>query len=312
MSNYDNDEDSWTRGFDYEPEDEELEDEPARNEPEGFDFGEVALFDSKALETYLLDAKGIYPSQWRWAIYEAEKKLRHSEASQLIEHDLVRELVLLGRPYAIARYTKWESVDFPSALTASLPLGLKALLSQYLSGQGLNRKQQFNTAVRDALISAAAMTGATAYSRTSTVQALIHQIARETSDQGGPGSLDREATRKMLSLARLHFSVAEIDFGSFTEMGRLSGVYTRERESQTRAVSEHQVGAGGNIRNWRLRHLRPLTDLFPFAIRHGLERGIRHMEANGEVSRDIALNELALAHCGLILMRMNARARTRK
>lgn len=279
---------------------------------EFFDSGDIALFNGKAVSANLLEEKGIDTLQWRWAMHQAKRRLPYFGSSQEIEQDLVRALILLCRPYAIARYAKWERVDFPSALTASLPLGLKALLSQYLSGQGLNKRQQFNGPVRDALMAAAAMTDVTAYRRTSVVQALIHEIARETVDHSGPGSLDREATRKMLSLARLHFSVAEIDLSSFAEMARLSRIYERERLDQTVAGNEEQARPGRYIRNWRLRHLRPLSDLFPFAIRHGLERGMRHVERNDAISREIALNELALAHCGVRLMQMTARWGTRK
>lgn len=286
---------------DYEPEDRSAE----------FDFSEITLFDRKALDTFLLEVKGIDASEWRWAINQAETKLRNTGSSKELEQDVVRALVLLGRPYAIARYAKWEHIDFPSALTASLPLGLKALLSQYLSGQGLNKGQQFNGSIRDALIAATAMTDVTAYRRTSAVQALIKQIASETVDHSGPGSLDREATRKMLSLARLHFSVAELDFGSFAEGKRLSDIYARARLDETVAANKDDSRGARRIRNWRLRHLRPLSDLFPFAIRHGLERATRYQEVNGEVSRTIALNELALAHCGVRLMRRRAREGTR-
>ena len=52
-----------------------------------------------------------------------------------------------------------------------------------------------------------------------------------------------------------------------------------------------------------MRHLRPLTDFFPFAIRYGLERGIRHVELNKALTKEIAVNELALAQCEIFLMR---------
>jgi len=127
-----------------------------KNEPaEILNSGDIALFNGKAVSANLLEEKGIDTLQWRWAMHQAKRRLPYFGSSQEIEQDLVRALILLCRPYAIARYAKWERVDFPSALTASLPLGLKALLSQYLSGQGLNKRQQFNGPIRDALMAAA-------------------------------------------------------------------------------------------------------------------------------------------------------------
>lgn len=279
------------------------------------EVGEISLFNGKAISPDFLNGRGINLYEWRWAIHQAENALRHPTSGQHLERTLVRSLVSLGRSYAIARYAKWEQVPYPSAQTASLPLGIKALLSQYLIGQGIRSPQRFNDRVRAAFHAATGLTDVTAYRRTTTVQLLIHEIAQESNDRGGAETLDREATRAMLSLARLHFSVSEINFDSFADMAKLSAIYSREADTKRSGKDEAQRIARGNIRNWRMRHLRPLTDLFPFAVRKGLERGIDQFGLGRDLSREIAVNELALAHCGVLLMRKsaywNAAVRTR-
>lgn len=288
----------------------EREHEDETRQAEFDDIGEIALFNGKAISPYLLDRRGIDPSEWRWAIHQAKGALPASLSDQELEKAVVRTFMSMGRPYAIARYTKWEKVPYSSAQTASLPLGLNALLYQYLSGQGIKRPQQFSSLIRDALRNAVGLSQATAYSRTRIIQSLLYDVSQKSENHSGPEHLEREATRTMLSLARLHFSIAEIDFNSFTEIEKLTAIYQRDRKAGEVKSSQTQSMQYRYIKNWRIRHLRPLTDLFPFSIRHGLERGVLHNKKGSELSREISVNELALAHCGVLLMRKSARANT--
>ena len=279
------------------------EQEEAERREEYEDIGRIYLFNEDSILPYSLSDKRISAAEWRWAKHQSERKIISSISNKELEKGVVRTLLSLGRPYAIARYAKWESVPYPSALTASLPLGFRALFFQYLTGQGLHQPEKFNGRIRDALNEAVNLVDITAYHRTSIVQSVVHEIANETNENGGLESLDREATRTMLSLARLHFSIAEINLDSFADMEKIYSMYIRERESEN-SKEDNNVPMGRRyVHNWRLRHLRPLTDLFPFSIRHALERGISQLELNGKLSREICVNELALAHCEMLRMK---------
>lgn len=286
----------------------ELEHADEARQTEFDDIGEIALFNEKAISPYLLNNRGIDPSEWRWAIHQANGVLPASISAQELEKAVVRAFMSMGRPYAIARYTKWENIPYSSAQTASLPLGLNALLCQYLSGQGVKNPQQFSNLIRDALRNAVGLSEATAYSRAQIIQSLLYEISQKSEYHKGPEYLEREATRTILSLARLHFSITEIDFNSFAEITKITAIYERDRNALEVKPSQTQSMQYRYIKNWHSRHLKPLTDLFPFSIRHGLERGILHNKTGCELSREISVNELALAHCGVLLMRKSARA----
>ena len=165
-------------------------------------IGEIFLLNNKALSFHLLYERGIDPYEWDWAIRQAERRLRLPLSDEKLEQALLRAFLSLGRPYAIARYASWEKVPYLSAQTASLPLGLRALLFQYLSGQNCHLPHQHSNLIRNVLEKATKTPDITAYNRTGMVQSLIHNIAQETKGRGWVDCLDREATRIMLSLTR--------------------------------------------------------------------------------------------------------------
>ncbi|RIJ26272.1 hypothetical protein D1224_01245 [Henriciella barbarensis] len=267
------------------------------------DIGEISLCNGKAISSELLDERGIEPHEWKWAFHEAERTLGRSSSDKELEKALVQALISLGRRYAVRRYAKWEKIPVSSAQTATLPMGLVALLHQFLSGQGFKNSEQFNPSIRQSLLEAAALEDVTAYHRTSIVQNLIHEIAGKSGVSQPRECLDREATRTMLSLARLHFSVLELKVDSFAHLSKLFTAYRKARHSEGFRQFDDSKITGKPIRNWRLRHLRPLSAFMPFSIRYGIERGIKHIEADLKLTRDIATNELALAQAGILLMR---------
>jgi hypothetical protein len=106
----------------------------------------------------------------------------------------------------------------------------------------------------------------------------------------------------------------EMDIGSFAELQALQGVYETARAIEQKGTDDYRpaAGIGKKIQNWRLRHLHSLAYLFPYSIRHALARGIQHRLGSSKFpERAIAVNELALAHCSILLMRRKARARGR-
>lgn len=279
-----------------------LEAEEKEREREFDSIGDISLLSGKSIQSHLMRSKKLAPSEWRWAVHQAEISLSVLASGPVLEQELVRALIDLGRAYAVARYAKWEKISHPSALTASLSFGFKALLSQYLNGQGLLTAPEFRERIGIALKAATQAEDKVAYQRASIVQALIHSLAYDAFGQYGPASLRCNATRTMLSLARLHYSVEELRLDDFADVSKLSSMYAQAREAATADEEGHLI-LGRFIPNWRLRHIRPLTDLFPYSIRGALDRGASHVASGAEIQRATAVNELALAHAEILLMR---------
>ncbi|MDO9179521.1 MAG: hypothetical protein Q7U16_14565 [Agitococcus sp.] len=275
-----------------------LEEEKEWRAREFDSIGDISLLSGKSIRLNSMLSKKLEPSEWRWAVHQAEISLSVHASGKVLEKELIRALIDLGRAYAVARYARWEKIPHPSALTASLPLGFRALLSQYLSGEGLLAALGSRERIWITLKAASKAESKVAYQRVGQVQALIHGLAYDALGQHGPVSLRRNSTRTILSLARLHYSVEELRLDDFTDVARLFTMYALAREAD-----EEGSHIGRYISNWRLRHLRPLTDLFPYSIRDALDRGVCHVASGVEIQREIAVNELALAHSGVLLMR---------
>ncbi|CAO4191866.1 hypothetical protein [Methylorubrum extorquens] len=274
-------------------------------------IGNLALLAGKSISAHSVNARGVSPSEWRWAMHEADKQLAPLLDAAGFERALVRALSSMGRPYAIARYAQWERVPKASALTAALPYGFKALLTQYLQAEGLQRTDVERERIRTTLSTARDAQVVNAYERVGMLQTALHELAYHVKGSHGPRRLDQEGTRMILSLARLHFAVAESRVECFREIVELNARYEAARHSYRSGEDEYRPVVGRHLKNWRARHLRPLSDLYPFSIRHALARGANSGSLSGEHARTIAMNELALAHCGILLMRRNARGRAR-
>jgi len=265
------------------------------------DLGAIELLAGKRLSSSSLIASKLQPEDWEWAIHESKKTFDGIREEETEKH-LLTSLLAIGRAYSIARYANWEKVSHPSCLVASFPLGLNALLNQYLISQGLHTVEKRSILVRDHLYQANRQSDEIAYVKTQRIQQLIHDLEAIQNANGKTVVLDREATRSMLSLTRLHFSVSEMRLGSFLEWANLSERYDEARKlAASGALSQPRRGRA--IPNWPSRHLRPLVDFFPIAARSAFDRAKRHAATGQKVLRSVAINELALAKCGILLMR---------
>lgn len=281
--------------------------EESKREQERLDFeleeiGDIQLLAGKATSAQDLYRQGVKPFHWRHALHKAVMAIGYEsdeprQYTDRPETRFVKGMLDLGRAYAIARYTRWERLDYSSALTATLPYGIRALVNQLLAAEGIARTQYADASIRAAL---GPKDGMTAYSRTALLQAALHRVADDTPTHPGGARLDRERMRVMLSLARLHFSTIELKLMSIDELRLLLTTYEAERATAGR--DETRITTNGRlIRGWRQRHIQSLVNLYPYAIRHGLRRALVHQA--GSFDRTALANELALAHCGILRMR---------
>jgi hypothetical protein len=272
-------------------------------------LGEILLFSGKATSARSLNKKGISPQEWRWAVHEAENALHDYQDWSNLEPRIVKDLLNLGRRYAVARYAKWESITYYSALTATFPHGFRALLDQFLMTENAIGAVEQRPQIQSSVQIANAATDLAAYHRTAIVRSAMHKSAIDAYGLTGHLHFDKDRMKNMLSLTRLHYCVRETRVQSLSELNNLDLLYEDARIAAQRSGLSAPSGEAKQIKNWELRHLHPLIYLYPFSIRHALLRAKKHLDPSSEhSSRTTAVNELALARCGIMLMRTNAKA----
>lgn len=283
----------------------ELERKELQLQAELEEIGTIRLLAGKMLSAGSLNARGISPAEWRWALHEAERALHQDQGLDGTGARFVRQLVSLGQQYAVGRYAKWEQLSYEAALTSTLPLGFRALLDVFLRTAGLSACSRKGSVLPEALKAASSAPEMTAYERTGLIQSAIHEIAREAFGPSGHQQLDRESMRTLLSLTRLHFSAAELKaIDGFDDLRDLDQLYAAARRDLEGESLRAPPAGGRRIRNWRLRHLYPLPHLYPYSVRYALARALQEHSGNQAApERAVLVNELALAEASLRLMR---------
>ena len=290
------------------------QDEFARDDKLGSFFecpADLRLLSGDFVSDHLPQGRGITDEEWTWAKHQAEGVVGHHAAWSELEPLLLKDLLSLGQRYAVARYAKWEELFYPTALAATFPYGLAAIVDQFLQSQGLTGNSQRRTDLHGALRSVSKAQGLTAYRRTGMFQSAIHQLANDLFGPKGYLDLNISAMRSLLSLARLHYSVGEIRVRGLEDLARVHQLYEQARLEVREGSDQRPPILGRHIQNWSIRHLRPLTDLYPFSIRTAFGRGISHRDVTTELpDRSMVINELTLARCEIILMKRKARGRS--
>lgn len=270
--------------------------------------GSIPLFAGSSLSYIELDKRGISPEHWQWGAYQAERYLRHYDSWLRLEPLFVRQLHSVGRSYAIRRYAKFERLPIAAAMTAALPHGASALLHEYFVSEGLQSAPALSQRIYAILRRGLENPDATAYSKTTCVQAEIHAIATEAWGGSADMTLSRRKTRQILALSRLHFSVAESKGSSLRKLAQLEEMYATERERLCRDGPAYLHPFARFIRNWHVQHVWALTAYYPISIRHAFDRGNRHLKMNsGNAERELTVNELALVFCSTSKIEQTAR-----
>lgn len=285
-----------------------MEQEAQQLEAELQEIGTIPLLAGKMLSADTLNARGIPPAEWRWALYEAERALDDDLGLDNRGSRFLRQMISLGQPYAVRRYAKWEQLSYETALTSTLPLGFRALLDVFLHTASLTSFSGVSNGLSKALKSASSIPEITAYERTGLIQSAIHEIARAAFGSSGQQKLDRKSMRTILSLSRLHFLAAELSaISNFEDLRNLDFLYANARRDLDGDTLSAPPSGGQRIRNWRLRHLYPLPHLYPYSVRYALARALQgHNVDQVPADRSVLVNELALAKASLRLMRRAA------
>ena len=161
----------------------EREAEDARLELEYEQLGSINLLAGDSLWPIISDHYRLSIAEWNFECYRARRYLRGLVSWEYLEPLLVRKLMSMGRPYAIRRYARAEKIKFASAMTGVLPYGMQALMSQFLTQQGLAvsiaQSQRLSTTWK-----AVAEKSLTAYGKTGLIRNEIFAIAEEAWGEG--------------------------------------------------------------------------------------------------------------------------------
>lgn len=270
------------------------------------ELGEIPLLSGKHISAHLLNDRGISPDEWRWTVHEVEHALGNGKDWKDIEALFVKDLISLGKRYAVARYAQRENIPYSSAVTAIYPYGFIALLNQFLDSQKLSGNIAYRRSLQESLLLTSKNKGMTAYHRAGAVRLALYRIAQEIHGSEGHLNIEKTMMRNILSLARLRYSVSEIEIRSVREIRELYQLY-----EQARIMTKNEtipLITGRYIRNWQLRSLHPLLHLYPYSLRNAINRAVAH---TASPSRAVAVNELALARCGILLMRKTAKSKAK-
>lgn len=265
--------------------------------------GNILLFAGQAITERELMVRGVTPRQWRWAQHEAETSILKAKTTGEIETAFLKAVITSGRRYAVARYARLERLSYASAVTATFPYGIRALLYQYMAGEPSLADISQRKAIQRALHQAASISGITAYERTALVRDCLHEQARAAAGSGGHLQLNKDGVGNILSLCRLHFSIFECHVQSTSKLDELFRLYDLARATTAKQRGQDYTITGKYIRNWKLQHLHPLIFFYPYCIRNSLAR-LTFQNARATTSFDhiTAVNELALVLCGINLM----------
>lgn len=266
-------------------------------------IGPIELLANNSLSPFAL----IAPADWQWELYRARRYLRGLHSWRSLEPLLVRHLLSAGRAYAVRRYARAERISFSAAMTAALPYGMQALMSQFLAQHGLCPSLEQSRQLSTAWGAVSAAEELTAYSKTGRIRSEIVAIAENAWGLDESVRLCREQMRQILSLTRLHFSIAEMKNGGFSRFSQIDALYAAEQHH----FQELESSSGfTGIRNWQQRHLRSLLFYYPFAFRQAVARGRRQATLGGDPGLSVQVtHEVALSNCAVAVIQRNKHSR---
>jgi hypothetical protein len=273
--------------------------------------GDIELLDGRFTQSfYLQEQFGSSIQDWKFSRYQALRMLGDNKTWRNIQPALVKELLKAGNAYAIRRYARKEKVSVSAAQTAAITYGITAIMSRFFSLENVHLTSQQRRSVMEVFRGALDHAELTAYDKTALVREEIGHIVTDAWGKLDSDRLNKERVRRVLSLIRLNFSVAEMRVRGFADLADLKAKYARRREHQNTSRPSFLRPNAQFIRGWEMQHLWPLTYFYPVPIRYAFERGERHLERERpEPSKAVAVNELALALCVMQAARERRSAR---
>lgn len=193
-------------------------------------------------------------------ILKAAKVFAHLGTESAIFDALARELLKVGMPYAVKRYGKLERLPVENQELSQNENCLRYLAIHLFSEYTIALDTEVLKTIDRSLSDIKSTSTSVAYDKTGRFQEFLH---REVVHQLGAGAnlqIDQERMRTILSTARLHLSCEENRLGNLGEFRALSSLYASRISAEKQRNSKSRYGS--DIRNWKLRHLKPMVWYF--------------------------------------------------
>lgn len=203
-------------------------------------------------------------------VLKATKIFAHQTSKKAILDALTNELLKIGMPYAVGRYGRLEGLSVEDKELSQNENCLRYLAINLLSEHGITLDTR-QLQIIDLSVSqlGSASTGI-AYDKTGRLQEFLHKEIARHHGVGADILIDRERMRILLSTARLHLSCEESKVKGLRKFAALSSLYSSRRTSEMQ--SNLKSNYGGSIKNWRLRHIKPLVWFYRASIRVSLRK----------------------------------------
>lgn len=279
----------------------EVEERERKLEAEWNSIGEIHLFANNKLSSYALQDNNINPETWRWAQHLAKKSLSCRKGKTNLENKFVRELLVLGRSYALSRYASVENHSRTSTSIASLTHGIRALLHSYIESESTLSTKPTRTELEKTLNKVAQDQLLTGYEKTAIFREAIHNQSQLNGGAGSHLTLNKNSTRRILSLTRLFFLLEETqNINDFLDVSRLQDKYEYSRKMHTSGTPAFLHPNSKAVKNWSSRHRHSIIHYFPFALRGCIARGIKQTQKlNTPIESEQAINEMTLMRCSI-------------
>lgn len=202
-----------------------------------------------------------------------------------------------GKEYAIKRYIFLEKIPLQLAIIASYPQGIIPLLYSFFVENNTPITHASKQRVTSTISLVRKDKSLTAYKKTGIIQELIHSVVESTQGSEQISLINKNEVRKILSLTRLHFSLAEINNLNTIEISQKLQTYSSYRESPDESRVKYLRPGARFIKNWSHRHSHSILFYYPRYSREIMGRLINHVKLESNPpSLEELVNELSISY----------------
>lgn len=235
--------------------------------------------DASIEDIYGDDGQSLYQQE---LILKAAKVFAHLDSKRAILSALARELLKVGKPYAIRRYGRLEGLTVESQELSLNENCLRYLAIHFFSEHAVILDTKILQIIDKAVLDVKSISSDIAYDKIRQFQEFLHSEIVRHKGVGADLRLDREQMQTILSTARLHLSCEEVKVNNLEGLTALSSRYALRIAAEKKSNSESRYGS--NIKNWKLRHIKPLVWYYGISVRESLRMLVSQKLGAGAVS----------------------------
>lgn len=214
-------------------------------------------------------------------ILKAAKIFAHLDSELAIFGALARELLKVGMPYAVKRYGRLEELTVQNQELSQNENCLRYLAIQLFSEYAITLDTEALKTIDQAVSDIISASTSVAYDKAGRFQQFLHGEIVRRNGFGADLKIDRERMRTILATARLHLSCEENRLSNLDELKALSSLYASRIAAEKQRNSKSWYGS--DIRNWKLRHIKPMVWYYRKSMRAPLRMLVsKKLAADGQ------------------------------